>query len=423
MEPNQQFPDLPYANKPSRGKWFVVGAVLISLLVGGGAVSFLLGDSAKDSAQEEVEQLNQALQERVIQPGSEKYSVLYRYQKDSKGADTIETLFKSDITGENKIAVETGTSLEQSFRDSFFISKNGRYIGREHRNVEIASVESNLSFKDITGELVDGQEEVGDIIWSDDGSKLLYNTYNTATLKDWPATEKEILSMEFETRLYLIDRDGKNKKLVVETKGKDVYKPLAFSILKGELYALVEEITGDAEDRIAIFDLLTGKIKYTFTLPGRTLGNRFSIDFRKFYYLSSNEDRIIERDLMTNIEKTVYENTSVGAMLRFPYLFVVPPKDETMFIVTLSGNDPNYRKIEQFNPSDGRVETLFEASDPQYRAMHVEEKSVSPNAKFVWLETNDGVYIFDVPNRKMNKFLSVEKFPKEFVQFIGWLVE
>lgn len=423
-------------DKSSNVKWLLIAALFIlALLIVVGISVWLISQQSATQEDNDLSASRKPIvttqQEEPISRPVGKYSLLYQYIEDYKGADSIQKLFKSDIEGKNKIEIESGIIKELKFYSdgSYFISKNGKYIGRESRNVEIASAESFPSSKDITKEFEGEKGTLGGILWSEDGRKLLFSLYPQIG-KEGLNTEQVLDSVEVE--YYIVERDGTNKQLIPLRLKDTVYgnhSVLDFNVSKNELYVLYQ--TEDSfsatdsriEDDLKIIDLSTGKVKNTFKLPETVgLASRFSTDFRRFYYVS--EGKLIEHDLIAQKEKTVHEENLSGRIIQLPYFAFTPPKDHSMFLIIRDDTrDPNYRAIKLFNPSNGEIEILFEASDPKFKGMEIEEKSISPNTRFVWIKTNEGFYILDVPNKKLSKFLQKQEFPKGQVTFIGWLVE
>lgn len=422
-ENNNNTPSTPTLEKKfSKVKWLIIGILSALILIT--TAIFIWFGFQKSTTQDE----NQPSQAKNEQPGEsvpEKYSVLYLHTS-RKGQEEVVRLLIANAATQDKTEIATMIGLQNFSTNPYIISKNGKYIGKYSRNsIEVATAEQVLFQKIV--ELSDKSEEVAYFVWLDDGSKIVYGT----TKRNPDAKTFEQILESSEMYFYLIDKDGSHKKLITKIRAKDCIGcgVAGFSVSKNELYLIDKKIAEKANqgilDELLILNLSTGatKIIYKIPEPGAYMGEGFSVDFRKYYYVSKGENKIAEYDFINNVEKIIYELPKIdqdNKMLRLP---IASPRDENLILLTLSGNDPNYRKIQSLNPSNGQINTLFESADHQYRAMHITEKSISPNDKFIWIETDQGVYILDTLNKKMDSFFQKQPNANEGIGFLGWLVE
>lgn len=423
-ENNNNTPFTPTLEKKfSKVKWLIIGILSAFILIT--TAIFIWFGFQKNATQDE----SQPSQTKNEQPGesvSEKYSVLYLHTSRKKGQEEVVRLLKANAATHDKTEIATMIGSQNFSTNRYIISKNGKYIGKYSRNsIEVATAEYVL-FQKIVELSVSEKVAYFDFVWSDDGSKIVYAT----TKRNPDAKTFEQILESSETHFYLIDKDGRHKKLITTIKANDCVGcgAAGFSVSKNELYVIDKKFAEKANqgllDELLILNLSTGVTKsiYKIPEPGAYMGEGFSVDFRKYYYVSKGENKIMEYDFTNNTERTIYElsNIDQDKMLRLP---IGSPRDEKLTFLTLSGNDPNYRKIQSLNPSTGQVNTLFESADPQYRAMHITERSISPNGKFIWIETDQGIYILDTLNKKMDSFFQKQLNADEGIGFLGWLAE
>lgn len=352
-------------------------------------------------------------------------SVLYVYKQFSPNKEPkVTKIFKSDISGRSRIELDIEYNEDIGLRGT----KDGKYLERWSGNkLEITSSKQLDSFNKVIEEVFGANEGFGGAVWAGDGSKLAYIvTKHLEPEIEWGAVEN---------RLYLINRDGTERKLVGQFR-EPLYVSLeGLNLVKNELYWL------EAGTRSLAVVSLTGgtiikRIKVGLTLPVHNLN--FSSDFSSAYYI--DDGKIIEHGLVSDKKRILYELSGRGKDEFGNESFIdrlrLSPKDDLLVFTQV--NEPSDKEITySITLPDGQINVLLD--DPRY--YNVGPFFWSPDGRYLWFETfchgcgrsagydNEGeYYIIDLSAKSMNLFFKGGRDDysgdlNESIEFISWLVE
>lgn len=357
-------------------------------------------------------------------------SILYVY--DQFSPEVIQT-YRSDITGGDVAAVNIGWG-----KFSFFPSPDGKYLARGNGSVlEIAPTDKLDSFTKIA-EAGGPDMRLYHVVWSDDGNKLVYFTSKKSP------TDGSYGPASLPTNLYVINRDGTDKKLVKKfSKLAGVYLE-AFDSLRNKLYWF--ETWEGFVWNFTIVDLADGSIEdiKKDLDPETPWSVTFSPDFSKVYYVGDFDKTIIEYTLANNSKKILYTFDGLGqdkygnkGGIRGMRL---SPRGDVLIFSRRT--EPDDREITfSLELSSGKIEQVVD--DPRYNVTPV---SWSPDGRYVWFEglcprcglesgyDNEGeYYVLDMETKKMNLFFKGEKGEaektgegvriNEGLDFLSWIAE
>jgi flagellar basal body-associated protein FliL len=367
------------------------------------------------------EQNNEEETEVVVR--NDAASILYVYKQFSP---SVTKIYQSDISGQNKIETDI-TYLEGS---KFQSNKNNNVIARwSDKKLEVADA-TELDFGLIV-EIVDPQTSINDVIWSADGTKLVVMTLERL--------ESDNIFSDSIKRVYLMNNDGSDRRLVVEFQKPNFVSFQGLNIAENELYWFEQSGGGGFVSNFSVIDLTDGSTKAVKKDldPELDASMNLSSDFAKAYYIKDNV--VVEYTLADDTKKILYElnnddqdeygNQSFIRGLR------LSPNDD-LLVFTRRIEPSNEDVILSIDLPSGDVETFLD--DSKYTS--IGPAHWSTNGKYLWFETwcngcnrdsginNDGeYYIMDMETKNMSLFfkgeIGQEVLLNTYLNFISWISE
>lgn len=398
--------------------------IIIVLLIALGIAGYLILSSKNSPIQKQTPS-----DLSVSIPHTNSSSILYIYQNNTPH---VSKLYKSDINNQTKEEIDS----EYKGGYTFATSPDGKYLARSNDfKIEVASVEDLKSFKTIAQvETTNNDTRLSDLVWSSDSSKIAYEIVKNAGYSNEPSLE---------ISLYVIDKDGDNKKLIKQFRQSYGIQLKGFNSLKNEIY-WIEFGHGDERGLnftvVSSMDGSTKEIKKELIFPTRASLN-LAPDFSKAYYISDNE--IIEYTLANNSKRVIYklDNTGYDGHNNRSYISSLKLSPDGNLLAFAKTVEPDDKVITlSLNLSNGHIETLLD--NPKY--YNIEPAHWSPDSRYLWLQTwchgcglesgydNSGeYYILDTKTKNIRLFfkstqqtkddLGVERVVNnENINLVGW---
>jgi len=423
----------------------IVSAVLL-ILAGGAFTFFYLGNKATNQLPPQTsntETKNTTVSSSPNIQEAEKIKQSVVLFNSTKGSPEITTTFISDPDRQNMKELpiycrdqRSGTSLKDSYYCS--TSKDGLYLASwNDKKIRISSSKNLSSFETIT-EIKNSDENIKQLIWSNDDSVLIYKTSKDAGPRDGPYQPTD-------NKIMLVAREGTRSETLKESRDLNISLQ-GLNLYKNELYWF--ELGNWEMLNFTIFDLSNKTIKKvdeSLAVPGNFA---FSSDFSKIYYISninetSRGNKIEEYTIDSGTKKVFYENKNIGQDENGNKSFILnldlSPNDG--FLVFSVVNEPDEKVVSySLKLPDGQIEAL--ADNPPDNLIPV---SFSPDGKYLWLETeylgntdivrNKKYYVMDMETKKIKLFFGpitaptpatgeqmIIPFGKETINFLSWLM-
>lgn len=313
------------------------------------------------------------------------------------------------------------SSSEDIPNPKFAVSSNGEYIVRwEKYRIQISDAQNIKDIKESTPVVIieDKKEEIQDVMFSEDGSAMIYTTTRILNPVD-PFSD-------IDGKIYLWSTTAKNIVLLSNFSYADYLVPITIDSLRQEVY-LVRR-TNDSLENFTIMHLDKNKTKESvpFISPGTY--SSIKVSHGKVYF-HSTKCEFIEYDLDQKKSRIIFglnQNVEICQMN-----FLVSPDGNTLLL--------SFFDFEKWGSSIFKLELSkmpVEESLVFSSVGQVFLNSWSPDNKYVFLQSDPTqksdisqrphiLHVFDLQKNEVfdfsEEFLSVEGEKTRDISFIGWV--